>query len=173
MIGLLLALLSTGDAVAAEPLPVAGVPCQRAVTFATPYRWRWSADHPDVVDATALVVRADAELLRPRDVGQRVLYVEGWPAEVLWQDGEQALVLVPIPVPDAGARVWFGEDALPETVDAADRDAALRAAATMGAWAPKVRTGPLAWPAGATRRALVTALRGWMETCVSPGGPTE
>ena len=164
MIGLLLVLApALAVTPAPAPVPVAAVVCQRALTFAQPYRWRWSADHPNVVDATALVVRADAELLRTRDVGQRVLYVEGWPAEVLWTEGDRALVLAPLTIPDTGARVWFGDEALPETVGSAERVTALRAASSIAVAPPRVRAAPLAWDA--SRRELVAVLRAWAEGC--------
>ena len=161
----LLRSLSVARAVtpAPAPVPVTAVVCQRALTFSQPYRWRWSADHPNVVDVTALVVRADAELLRTRDVGQRVLYVEGWPAEVLWTEGGRALVLAPLALPDTGARVWFGDEALPETVGAAERVTALRAAAGIALARPEVRGPALTW--GASRRELVAVLRAWAEGC--------
>lgn len=166
MIGVLLALAARAVAAdAAEPLPVTAVSCQRPVRFEAPRRWEWSLDKPGVIDTTALVVRADPELLRPRDVGQRVLFVEGWPAEVLWHSGDRALVLAPMAVPDAGARVWFGDAVLPETIGAEERGTALGRVAGWLPQTPKARADTLAWPADARRRELVTVLRVWMERC--------
>jgi hypothetical protein len=142
--------------------PVDAIGCARAVHFATPYAWHWSADPLAVVDATALVVRADPELLRPRAVGQPVLYVEGWPAEVLWQGGDTALVLAPLGL-SGPARAWFGDDTLPERVDAAKRKAESAAAEGLERLDVKAVGTPLTWTG--TRRALVNALRAWMGAC--------
>lgn len=155
-------------AYAVEPIPIQGIDCQRPVHFEAPYRWEWSADKPLVVDVTALVVRGSADLLRTRNVGQQVLFVEGWPAEVLWQAGDTALVLAPLSLPAGGARVWFGDTVLPETIDADHRRASLGHVPASALHVPWKQTDTLVWPAGARRRDLVTTLRGWMEQC---GGP--
>jgi hypothetical protein len=135
---------------------VDAIECARAVTFTTPYAWNWSAERVPVRDATALLVRADAELLRPRDVGQAVLYVAGWPAEVLWTEGDAAWVLAPLAL-EARIPAWFGPDTLPERVDAAARKAATDAAAGLLPLEPKQAGTPLTW--SATRNELVAELR--------------
>ncbi|MES2645125.1 MAG: hypothetical protein V4850_36900 [Myxococcota bacterium] len=171
MIGLLWMAAASAAPLAADPLPVESIACQRTIQFATPYPWTWSADTRAITEATALVVHADATLLRPRQVAQPVLLVEGWPAEVVWQVDDRALVLAPLTVPDTGARVWFGGTVLPETVDAKQRSAALARVTTWPIQAAKQRAEPLAWPAEASRRELVTVLRGWMERCEAEAPP--
>jgi hypothetical protein len=144
------------------------VPCARPVSFATPYPWAWSADHPSVRVATALLIQADADLLRPRDVGQRVLYVDGWPAEPLWQEGDRALVLAPVAT--ANPTVWFGDDALPERIDADHRQRAQVAAKGVPPLVPRAVSAPLDEPAGATRAGLVASLTDWMGKCEVTSG---
>ena len=147
-------------ALAAEP--VLAVECARAIHFATPYRWTWAADRPSIDDATALVVRADADLLRPRAVGGPVLYVGGWPAEVLWWSGDEALVLAPVAVADT-VSAWFGSAQLPERVDAEHRKAETTAAAAITPVSIQSRSASLTW--SGSRRALVSVLEGWADTC--------
>lgn len=148
---------------AAPPEPVVAIRCARPVELTTPYRWSWSAERPLLTRLTALVIEADPELLRPRDVGQRVLYVDGWPVEPLLVDGGAALVLAPSPLGDTPIRAWFGDETLPEKVDAPHRAAMVAAAATL---APLHLPAPapaltLAADEPAPRTVLVATLTTW------------
>lgn len=139
----------------AGPTAVDAVTCAAPVRFEKPYRWSWSAERAPITDATALIVQADPTLLRPRDLGQAVLYVEGWPAEVLWVRGDEALILAPLALPGP-IRAWFGPETLPEQVDAAARKAADDEARDVVAVKPE-RTLPLrTW--GGSRAGLVQAI---------------
>lgn len=139
----------------AAPVPVDGVSCARRIQFETPYRWSWSAERTPLTEATALLVRADADLLAPRDVGRAVLYVESWPAEMLWIRGDQALILAPLAL-DGPVRAWFGPYTLPERVDAAARKVAGDEARGVGPLTADVTLPPLSW--SGTRSALVKVL---------------
>ena len=148
--------------------PVARVACVRPVHFATPHPWDWSAEHVPVSEAMAVLVVADAELLRPRQVGQRVLYVDGWPAEILWTEGDRALVLAPEEVgvgPAAGVRAWFGDDTLPERVDAAHRAQVSAEAARLPALAPVRVDTRLELAPGALRTEWIGTLTVWAAGC--------
>ena len=159
-------ILMTALAAAADlPVPAEAVDCLRAVHFSTPYRWNWSAEHSAVVDATALVVRADPELLRPRDIGQRVLYVEGWPAEILAREADRALILAPVALPAGPVRVWFGGDTLPERVDARQRLVELGTVVRMPGTFPRAAAEVAEEPPGSTRTHLVDRLTSWMQEC--------
>ena len=147
-------------ALAAEP--VTAVDCARPVHFATPYRWSWAADLPAITEATALVIRADPELVRPRDVGGAVLYVAGWPAEVLWWSGDTAVVLAPLALHTA-VQAWFGSTTLPERVDASHRKAETVDASRIASMPVKAWAADLAWTG--SRRALVDTLRAWADAC--------
>lgn len=118
-----------GDPAVALPIdPVERIPCARTVRFATPYPWPYQSPPGTLSEGTLLVVEADPGWLRPRDLGQRVLYVDGAPAEVLARDGARALVLAAGTPAEAGSRVYFADDTLPERVDAAHRRRVVAAA---------------------------------------------
>lgn len=154
-------------AAAAEPVPepVAAVTCARPLRFESPHPWNWSAEHTPVTEVSVLVVQAEAALLAPRDVGQPILYVEGWPAEVLWTGEDRALVLAPV-VGDLGRlHVWFGDTTLPERVDAAHRELARSAARDLPPRPPTWTGSALEWPATGGRDALVATLKAWMNVC--------
>jgi hypothetical protein len=91
--------------------------------------------------------------------------VDGWPAEVLWTGGDRALVLAPV-VGDLGdLRAWFGDETLPERVDARVRAQASDDARALPV-RPPVRTAEtFDWAATGGRDAAILALRGWMEGC--------
>lgn len=147
------------------PEPVDAVVCARPVVFATPHAWDWSAEHAPIRAGTALVVRANADLLTTRDVGQRVLYVDGWPAEVLWTGGDRALVLAPVVGDLGGLRAWFGDETLPERVDEGLRARARDDARALPLRPPLRTSETFDWSATGGRDAAILALRGWMEGC--------
>jgi hypothetical protein len=156
------------QAEAVAPVPVEAVPCVRPVHFEAPYRWAWIEGGGTIREASAFVVHADPALLAPRDLGQRALLVDGWPAEPLVIDGAWALVLAPVPA--AGPHhLWFGDTTLPERTA---RPVATTVAAT-------TRGLPMATPTpGAThlapaapeglRNRLIAELRPWFEGCRQP-----
>ncbi len=145
-----------------EPVAATAIRCAHAVTFTTPYPWHYAMDAAPLSSGTVLVVVADAELLRPRNVGQRVLYVADHPVEILAQREDLALVLVGQDLGPAPVRVWFADETLPERVDAP-----LASRLTLGA----AHLAPLsidAWgtPSAVTgRNDLLAALHGWRRSC--------
>jgi hypothetical protein len=172
------------------PVSVARIPCAAAVSFASPYAWHYASDLPAITDAVALVVivgntvdeRDSAQdLLRPKNIGQRVLYADGWPVEILALDPGRsatelasgaapgrALVLAPVTGlgPDAALRVYFGDDALPERIDAAHRKQSLAEAAGIAPLSPDAVVSP-AWavPAGTLRQDWIAGLVEWAAAC--------
>lgn len=156
-------------ALAATLTPVERVACARPVDLARPYPWTWTAEPSQLRSLLALVVVADPELLRPRQVGQRVLYADGWPLEVLAVEDDRALVLAPFPPPaDGHLRVFFGDDRLPEQVDAPRRAELLVAAQALTPQAVDWRGTPRR-EITVSRGALVLGLKRWMETCEASG----
>ena len=128
-----------GPAVATPPLPetpapVRGLLYARPFTLDTPFRYDWSAEHPEVREGLMLVLEADPALLRPRETQEPVLFVGSRPAQRITRTFEsgRVVVLVPGPVDLAADPIWFGTPGLPEQVDAAaaraERGLAARAA---------------------------------------------
>lgn len=168
------------------PVSVARIPCAAAVSFGTPYPWHYASDLPVVTDAIALVVTigerdSAQDLLRPKNIGQRVLYADGWPVEILALDPGRsaaerasgaapgrALVLAPVTGlgPDAALRVYFGDDALPERIDAAHRKQSLAEAAGIAPLSPDAIVLP-GWtvPAGTLRQDWIAGLVEWAAAC--------
>lgn len=102
-------------------LPVDRLACAWALHFEPAYPWAFQDPPTTLSDATALVVEAPADRLRPRDLGYHVLYVEGSPVDVLAVAGDRALVLVPTRLGTGPVRAWFGDERLPERFDPAAR----------------------------------------------------
>ncbi len=117
------------------PAPVRGVLYARPFTLDAPFRYDWSAEHPEVSSGLVLVLEADPALLRPRETQEPVLFVGALPAQRVTRAFEsgRVVVLVPGPVDLASDPVWFGTPGLPEQVDAttarAERGLALEALA--------------------------------------------
>jgi hypothetical protein len=168
------------------PVSVARIPCAAAVSFASPYAWHYASDLPAITDAVALVVAVGdrdgaQDLLRPKNIGQRVLYADGWPVEILALDPGRpaadlvsgaapgrALVLAPVTGlgPDASLRVYFGDDALPERIDAAHRKQSLAEAAGIAPLSPGAMVSPgWAVPVGTLRQDWIAGLVEWAATC--------
>ncbi|MCU0254824.1 MAG: hypothetical protein MUE47_09845 [Acidobacteria bacterium] len=138
----LLALLAAAlvlPALATPPLPetpaaVRGLVYARPFTLDTPFRYDWSAEHPEVSSGLMLVLEADPALLRPRETQEPILFVGSLPAQRVTRAFESGRVVVLIPgeVDLAADPIWFGTPGLPEQVDAAaaraERDRAARAA---------------------------------------------
>ena len=106
----------------------------RPFTLETPFRYDWSAEHPEVRSGLVLVLETDPALLRPRETQEPVLFVGSLPAQRTSRGFEsgRVVVLVPGPVDLAADPIWFGTPGLPEQVDAAaaraERGLAARAA---------------------------------------------
>ncbi len=170
----------------AASVSVARIPCAAAVSFGAPYPWRYSSDLHAITDAIALVVTVDAsgdaaELLRPQNIGQRVLYADGWPVEILALDPgrdsaegasgaapSRALVLAPFAelAPGAALRVYFGDEMLPERVDAAHRKQSLSESVGIVPLAPDSSYVP-GWTvaAGTPRQQWIAGLVDWAAAC--------
>lgn len=94
-----------------------------------PFVHEWRKERPLVSSGYLLTLRVPADLARPRQTYESVLYVGQQTAERCnWpEDGEFLVVLVPAPVDASGqvrldlehTPIWFGSLALPEQVDAA------------------------------------------------------
>lgn len=130
-LALALALSTAGPARAAAPVDSVALAWPFSVDQPFPYTWR--ADHPEVREGLILVVGVDPGVARPRQGPHPVLYVGDTPAERLsWSaTAPWLVVLVPGPVDLARTPVYWGDETLPEQVDAthgqAQLDAALRA----------------------------------------------
>lgn len=114
MICFLLILLS-GVAGSAEP--VRGIVAAVPFVLDMPYRSDWTAEHPEVRSGTLLVLDVDPSALGLRNGPQPVLYVGAKPVEVLYRDVEAGRLVVVVPgMIEAEVVVYFGGEALPETV---------------------------------------------------------
>ena len=103
------------------------------ISLDVPYRYDWSAEHPDVSRATVLVVQVEPERLVVHDVGDPVLLVDGVPAEVLRRDPVASTMTVLVPgALGATASVWFGPAMLPERFTHEQGAAELKAAQAGG-----------------------------------------
>ena len=97
-----------------------------------------------------LVVRVDAELVRPRQVDVPVLYAGSVPIELLddgWPSGI-AIGLVPRSVDLEHAPIYFGPTTLPEQVDAAYGAQVLATATSRGFTGPSATVWAAARAAG-------------------------
>ena len=124
------------------PAPAAaeeGLTAVRAVRAAepfvldTPYRYEWSAEHPEVSGGVVLTLEVAPEWLRVRDIGQPVLFVGAVPAEVVRRDADAGLIWVVVPgALGPEVPIWFGAPLLPERVTATDGARELAAAQASG-----------------------------------------
>lgn len=145
-----------------DPVGVDAIVCAAHVRFTTPYPWHYGLDAAPLQTGTVLVIEADVSLLRPRNIGQRVLYVEGGPVEILARAGGTALVLVGQDLGNDRARAWFADDTLPERVDA-PLAARLAAAAAQLPPVPIARWGAERVAAG--RNDLLAQMGDWEGGC--------
>ena len=138
-LAVLAAVAIAGPAAATPPLPATPAPIRgllyaRPFTLETPFRYDWSAEHPEVRDGLMLVLEADPALLRPRETQEPILFVGSLPAQRVTRAFEsgRVVLLVPGPVDLAADPIWFGTPGLAEQVDAtvarAERGLAARAA---------------------------------------------
>lgn len=161
MLGLLLHCLPL---VAAEP--VSGVAMVQPFALEQPYRYRWHADGRAVSEGLLLVLAVDAEVARPRQGPQPVLYVGDTPAERLsWSaTAPWLVVLVPGPVDLARTPVYWGDETLPEQVDAAHGAAQLDLARAAGlAPLPPMAPAPMlrVTDVGALHQAVAPLVARW------------
>ncbi len=145
-----------------QPVTAEAILCARPVTFTKPYPWHYAKDAPPLTSGTVLLIQGDADLLRPRNIGQRMLFVAGNPVEVLARAGGTALVLTSEALPDAPTRVWFDIDTLPERVDGPllsilGVGALLIEPLEITAWGSALTVGG--------RNELLAATKGWTKGC--------
>ena len=113
----------------AIPKRVRGLVCARPFKLETGYRSAWRAEQPLVTAGWLLVLDVDPNLVEPRDELERVLYVGDQTAERINQGDRAARCVVVVPsAPNAQGwpasnlamqMMWFGSEALPETIDIA------------------------------------------------------
>jgi len=170
-----------GPAVATPPLPetpapVRGLLYARPFTLETPFRYDWSAEHPEVRSGLMLVLEADPALLRPRETQEPVLFVGSLPAQRTSRGFEsgRVVVLVPGPVDLAADPIWFGTPGLPEQVDAATARAerGLAARAAIGPPGRRAADAALAKGGDPARFASKTELLQALETLAREYGAT-
>jgi len=170
-----------GPAVATPPLPetpapVRGLLYARPFTLETPFRYDWSAEHPEVRSGLVLVLETDPALLRPRETQEPVLFVGSLPAQRTSRGFEsgRVVVLVPGPVDLAADPIWFGTPGLPEQVDAAAARAerGLAARAAIGPPGRRAADAALAKGGAPARFASKTELLQALETLAREYGAT-
>lgn len=132
---------ATAEPVPEEPAPLAPLPAEPAAepvrlvsaqpfVLDEPYTHWWRAEQPSVTAGYLLVLEADPGLLEPRQTLEPVLYVGNETAERCNAGGQSGrlVVIVPASLGAGGAPaldptavpIWFGDPALPESVDAAE-----------------------------------------------------
>lgn len=120
-------------AVAPPTVPDTPVAAQRLVyalpfTLEDGYTSFWRAEQPEVTAGWLIVARVDPDLLYPRQSAQPVMYVGEQTAERINHGYEagMTIAIVPSAVKADGtlaldlskSMIWFGEPALPESIDA-------------------------------------------------------
>ncbi len=129
----------------------------RPFTIAQAEPFRWVKEQPSYDSGWLVVVRVDAELVRPRQMGVPVLYAGTTPIELL-NDGYPsgiAIGLVPRSVDLEHAPLYFGPTTLPERVDAAYGGQVLATATARGFAAPS----PTEWASARTAGGAEVHLR--------------
>lgn len=158
------------------PVAVTRVLYARSFSLQTPFRYDWSADHPEVREGMMLVIECDPALVRPRETEEPVLYVGSYPAQrVAPQPGSNRLVvLVPAVVDLAKEPIWFGTPGLPEAIDAGVvmRERALATDARIVPLSHEMVAAALraGGPAAqyATKAELSWALQDWVQRLTTP-----
>lgn len=127
----MIVLLFAGLALAAAPTLVEA----RPVRLQQAHLFQWSASSRPVQEGVVLVLGVDPAEARPRQGPHPVLYVGETPAERLsWSSTAPYLVVfAPGPVDLSTTPVYWGDERLPEQVDAAHGRAQLAAAEARGA----------------------------------------
>lgn len=129
---------------AAEQAP--GLVALRPFTLESAVPHLWHAEQRPYDQGVVLVLSVDPDLARPRQGPHPVLYVGDTPAERLsWSaTAPYLVVLAPGPLDLASTPVFWGDDTLPERVDA-QHGAAQRAASVVAPFSPEqlaAATGP-------------------------------
>jgi len=127
---------------------------------------KWRQERPSFQGGYLLVLRADAEFLRPRQGLEPVLYVGAETAQRLNNptDSGYLVCLVPTALTPAGqlasdptqGPIWFGNPELPERVDAARARQELGEALALGV-APKVKLARSFSPKGLQGKQLANS----------------
>jgi len=104
-----------------QSLPIELVSAQR-FTLETPYTHWWRVEQPKFNDGWLLVLRADVELLRPRQAREPVLVVGDETAERvnIGHASGHLIAFVPGDVELTGARIFFAPPDLPEELSKSD-----------------------------------------------------
>jgi hypothetical protein len=141
--GILLVLCSGLNAAEPRtPAAVDGLFYSREFRLETPYRYAWSAERPQVTHGRLIVVQVHAELVRPRQAAEPVLYVGTTPAHCInigYPSG-RVVAIVPGDIDLEQEPIWFGTPALPERVDTdhALRERRLALASGIEPFAPRL-----------------------------------
>ena len=128
----------SGVEAAAEPRVEAELRHAQRFQLDQPYTHWWRAGQPQYRSGWLLVIKADPQLLRVRQVEMPILYVGEQTAERvnLGIDSGHVVVLVPGDFELTEAPIFFGEPGLPERVDSARIERELVRAADRGVVAP-------------------------------------
>jgi hypothetical protein len=135
------AAIAAGPQAQAPPEPTESTPkavddllYARRFTLEEPYPYDFSKERPEVRQGWILVVKADPEIARLRQVGHPVLYVNDVPAARIngGADAGRLVVWIPGKADLREARIYFGAERLPEQVDAAFGRTQLEAARAAG-----------------------------------------
>ncbi|NOY25684.1 MAG: hypothetical protein GXP62_07400 [Oligoflexia bacterium] len=135
--------------------------------------YKWSADGRPVDQGYVLVLGVDPELARPRQGPHPVLYVGDTPAERLsWSStAPNLVVLIPGPIDLTATPVFWGDETLPERVDATHGATVL---ATAGAAVKPYSASQLAAATGpAYHVADIAALYAAVEPLVQEVAPLD
>lgn len=132
-------LLLLGAALAQSPVLDDGRAVRAIISAQTfkleqPYRYDWSAEHPQVREGLLLQLEVDPAWLIPSDTRQAVLYADHTPVERLntgWPSGD-LWVVVPGATSADHLRLYFGGYELPERVTEAQGRATEAAAVARG-----------------------------------------
>lgn len=134
--------ISSVPPIPATPAAIAELVLARPFTLDEPYVHEWRTEKPRVDAGWIIVVRAERDLVRPRQVAQPVLMVGSQVAEPMNIGYGSGLVVALVPAQRAkdgtvdldlsAVPIWFAQPELPERMDAGDIDAQRRLAEASG-----------------------------------------
>ena len=138
MISLLLIL-----AAQAEPIAVSRIDWVAPFTLTEPYTYFWQQERPVIQDGLMMVLRADPELVRRRQIASPLLFVGAVPAERMATNDATGCTVAFVPgTPNLTTTpIFFGSAELAERVD--HERGAEELAAAMRAGVTPVAPGPL------------------------------
>jgi hypothetical protein len=121
---------STPSASARAASGVLSILCAAPFELDEPFPHDWSAERPLVGAGWLVTLEVDPDLVRPRQVAERVLQIGGVTLERINQGDEsgRVIAIVPAPIDLFAEPAFFGAAALPEQVDLAARVRELDAA---------------------------------------------